>query len=293
MKNKTIPEEVEQIVFGSLLGDAGLQKTPNQRVLYRESHSLKQEDYLLWKEKVLCKFFGKFKRYYYKNREHIQISSKTHPSFAKLYKIFYPNTTRKIIPLEILNQLKPLGLAVWYMDDGGLQSCGCLISISNKKDREIVKEKLKEIFNFNVTINKNDRVYFNKKEAYKFRKLIKPYIHPNIKYKIELEDNRNKTKKIGRKNYWKNPEKNRKRAVKYYYDKNEERLKYRKEYYQKNKERERKKGREYYQKNKDNPKFIERRKEHDKKYYLKHKEEILKQKREHYKKTKREKENEK
>ena len=147
----------------------------------------------------------------------VSISSKAHPFFTELYKIFYPNTTKKIIPIEALNQLNPLGLAVWYFDDGALISCGCCLCISYKKDKKIVKEKLKEIFNLNVKINK-DIVYFNVKEADKFIKLISPYAYTNdIKYKLNLFESRTKTREIGKKNYWKNPEKNRKNALKYYY----------------------------------------------------------------------------
>jgi len=278
--SKTIPENVKQILLGSMLGDAGLQKiNKNGNAIFRESHSLKQEDYLLWKEKVLSNFFGKFKIYYYQNRGNISISSKVHPFFTELHKIFYPNTTRKIRPIEALNQLKPLGLAVWYMDDGGLKSRGCLIAIKNKKDKEIVKEKLKEIFNLNVTIHKNC-VYFNIKEANKFRKLIKPYIHANLKYKIKFEDYRNKIKEGNKKNYWSNPQKYKKKALNYYYDNIEERIKYRKEYHRKNRKIEKIKGREYYKKNREEileknreynkrPEIKLRRKEYDKKRYRK------------------------
>ena len=40
--------------------------------------------------------------------------------FSFLCKHLYSNTGRKKISLKYLNELSPLGLAVWWMDDGSL-----------------------------------------------------------------------------------------------------------------------------------------------------------------------------
>jgi len=193
---KKIPEKVEQIIIGSLLGDARLQRKGEGNACFREEHSLKQKNYLLWKMEILSKFFGKFKIYYrgkrknffktkcYDISEQIIITSKFHPIFTFFYEELYPSKSKKVICESVLNKLKPLGLAVWYMDDGSkINGNKYVICVCDKQNKELIKIKLKKIFNLNCSIHK-DTIYFPNSETEKFTKLIKPYIHQDLNYKL-------------------------------------------------------------------------------------------------------------
>ena len=66
LKPIIINEETEQVLLGSLLGDAHLHKSSdyeNSNAYFTESHSIKQSDYLLWKTRYLDCF--KLKTQYY------------------------------------------------------------------------------------------------------------------------------------------------------------------------------------------------------------------------------------
>jgi len=163
--------ELKEFMIGTLLGDGALRrKNKNQNATYRESHPLKQKDYLLWKQDILEKnldieFFGKD---FYNNHGTpcYKIDSRVHPYFTGLYDSFYP--TR--IPFELLYGFKAFnefGLAVFYMDDGctdwkknGNINC-CEIHIQNYSIDEAMKlqEFLKSRFNFQskLALVKNNR----------------------------------------------------------------------------------------------------------------------------------------
>ena len=52
-------EIIEQCIIGSMFGDGNLVKNKGKKtkVRFRESHSLKQRDYLLWKKDILSEEF--------------------------------------------------------------------------------------------------------------------------------------------------------------------------------------------------------------------------------------------
>ena len=59
-----ISEDVKQVLLGSLLGDGYLSLNKNAiNAHYREAHSLKQENYVLWKKNLLIIFDTKVHKY--------------------------------------------------------------------------------------------------------------------------------------------------------------------------------------------------------------------------------------
>ena len=61
-------EKTMQVLYGSLLGDGSLQKnTLNSNAFFQEGHSIKQEEYLIWKannlEKLKPKIFKKYPKH--------------------------------------------------------------------------------------------------------------------------------------------------------------------------------------------------------------------------------------
>jgi len=111
-------ERERQIIMGSLLGDATIDKS-NQ---FRVTHSDAQIPYTRWlyeNLKNICTTppVEGIKKTPEKNYVFHRISSYVTDEMECLRDLFYPDGV-KIVP-NIIEDLSELGLAVWYMDDGG------------------------------------------------------------------------------------------------------------------------------------------------------------------------------
>src|SRR3990167_1854459 len=106
----------KQILLGSLLGDGGITKITRGNYIgycYKEAHSRKQEEYLLWKNKILGFNYSNKDKY---GKVWIY---RTNKIFEEYYHLFYrKNKKYKIIDSKILNNLNVIGLSIWFMDDG-------------------------------------------------------------------------------------------------------------------------------------------------------------------------------
>ena len=190
-------DEIKQILLGSILGDGGLQLHFNGvNACFRETHSLKQQDYLLWKAKHLRTFnvksrkekvYDKRTNKYYSR---IYIWSKVHPIFTKYYKLFYPEGKKKVT-LEILKQIRPLGLAVWYMDDGYFRNNSKNIKLDTEgytlSENKVISKWFKKRWNIETAVCK-DRgryfLFFDTTQANKLLKTIKGFICEPMIYKL-------------------------------------------------------------------------------------------------------------
>src|SRR3989344_7224924 len=93
-----IDEDVKQVLLGSLLGDGSLQiQKEGKNAFYREIHSSKQKEYLLWKNQFLKVFDTKLREYsFYDKRTDktyysVLLWSKTCPILTHYFKILYKN----------------------------------------------------------------------------------------------------------------------------------------------------------------------------------------------------------
>lgn len=254
-----IPEEIEQVLLGSLFGDGSLKKPLND-VKFTETHSIKQKDYLLWKKDILSNLFIFSERLYKrKNSQEIIICSHQSELLNSYFSSFYPEGKgHKVCSLEMLNRLKPLGLAIWYMDDGCFikRSFFSCIAI-HKKNAQIIKDWFFNKYNLeaSIKIHKNNNgaeIIFNKENTLKLFRLIHSYIHPSMKYKIRRTKEEYLLIKKKHRDYYNNHTKN---SIRYKEYKNLPELKKlrqekRKIYYEKNKKKLLKKSIEYNIKNK-------------------------------------------
>ena len=206
----------KQIMLGSLLGDGNLTYRKDKTYVYNEAHSLKQEKYLLWKNKYLG--FN-----IYKKAEKI-VMHKGSKFFRDYHDLFYPNG-KKIVTREILNKLEPLGLTIWFMDDGNYNYDNYNIRLYTYnfklKGNLLIKTWLENKFKINSKIRKykskmkynnyyktNNTYFFiefNSKESKKFIKLMKPFILSSMRYKIGQDKDRIKIfrlKRNKRANLW-------------------------------------------------------------------------------------------
>lgn len=192
------------ILIGSLLGDGTMEKDGNgaRFAFYQEkTHG----EYLLWLHKEIsnlgyCKeeipviktrkgINGEI-RYYFRFRTF------TYSSFNWIHDEFYPKRLgRKIIPKFIEQYLSRMALAIWIMDDGtkfknkGLKFCTNSFTL---KEVQFLSLILKNKYFIDSSIHKTSvinqyNIYIPKSNLNNLIKIVKPYIHPSMYYKLELE----------------------------------------------------------------------------------------------------------
>lgn len=196
--NKIVPTyEEEQIILGTLLGDATMRKTgktdkSNAQISF--AHSLKQENYCKWKETKLKRFVSSsnYHEEYDKRTNKIYSSYyvylKASTYFTSIYDKFYKSDRVKYINKEILNKIDALGLAIWFMDDGYKETHGYKISTNCFSDQDllIIKEFFISKFNIEINSHKDHTIYISAKYKDLFTNLIKPYIHSDCLYKLHM-----------------------------------------------------------------------------------------------------------
>ncbi len=116
-----ISDRQSDIIVGSILGDGHLEFTGSCCRLKIE-HSYKQKDYVDWKYQELKNLILKVPQL--KTRQ-MQCSywfcTMSLPQLMCFYNVFQ----NRRIPADIYNYLKPLALAIWFMDDGSVKSKQC------------------------------------------------------------------------------------------------------------------------------------------------------------------------
>lgn len=190
----------DQLIFSMLLGDGWLCKKD-----LRIQHSNKQLEYLKWKRRLLIKEGIECGTVKYRDNNGFP----AHYFYTKSYKFienfkqkqYNPDKTSCI--LNNLNNLNPLSIAIWYMDDGGLSQKyrdGKLIANElmlntglQKEDNQIIIDYFKKVWDIQFSQCKNKGVYrlrCGTKEARKFADIVKPYViqNPELLYKINIKD---------------------------------------------------------------------------------------------------------
>jgi len=193
-------EDHKQVLLGSVIGDASLRpSTINSS--FEETHGVNQRKYLLWKNEYLNIFNGKVKNKLNKNKKlnkiypAVRLSTSSLPTITKYRKMFYPDG-KKIINLDILNQLNELGLAVWYLDDGHVCLLENLVVISTDcftyEEHKIMRRWFNGRFGVIPRISKRKGKYyltFDREDSDKlfeiFKKVFGKYNIPdNMYYKL-------------------------------------------------------------------------------------------------------------
>ena len=199
--SKKISKEQKSLLIGLLLGDGTITSHPDFRII----HSEKQKAYIEWKIKLLDEYKiknGGLKVYkstsgYNKGQNVLAVRLSTNTTIKALRRTVY--IPKKTITRRLLNWLNPLGVAIWYMDDG-------CINVNTSKQRSSIQHTIKiatcvDEPTVEIIINYFNEVWgikfrkFKEKEFYsiassteedcfKFIKIIKPYIIPEFLYKI-------------------------------------------------------------------------------------------------------------
>lgn len=198
IKNKPLTDNVKSILTGSLLGDGSI--THHMEGYHLSiTHSLKQEQYVLWKKDQIGDIIQANPCYYIDettNSKCVRIQSIKHPELYNLRKLWYPNDL-KILTMDNIKSLDALGLAIWYMDDGFVErrqgyfaSCGF-----SYEENEMLVCVLKSNFDIEATItsrfsSKQNKYYLilklDEENFDKLKEIIRPIVIqiPDMLYKF-------------------------------------------------------------------------------------------------------------
>lgn len=187
-----ITQEQKEFLFGTLMGDGHLQLVGknSSTVMGRTNHCIKQEEYCKHKRNVLNElaYDVKFCIRIANNKEYKQCyyCMKPNTELLPIYNLFYKDK-KKDVP-EDLSLLTPKALAWWFMDDG-TASGRCSISIAtcsfSLNGLIRLKNYLKQIYDLDVTIQKDSKLYFSAYSGKKFYELVKDFIIPSMTYKFK------------------------------------------------------------------------------------------------------------
>lgn len=190
-------KEFKGAVIGMILGDGYIPKViRGTNAAFSLGHSIDQIEYARYKKSILeyltsCRECVQT-RHDGKGKDYIKIDSRVHPFYTALRNHMYIDG-RKTVDEHIMKCLTPLGLALWYQDDG------CLINHSDfltpflcthgfsKTEVEMMCRSLQKLFGLQWRPRKDKQYYamrLRRKDRKAFFDLIRPYIHPTMQYKI-------------------------------------------------------------------------------------------------------------
>lgn len=215
-RKKTEPslsDNQKQIVLGSFLGDGGRMSPSSLKI----KHSTKQKLYLLWKYEALSNIASPVslqEEEIIDSRFQSPIQSIRFYTFANTYvesviSELYGSGI-KTITYDYLSQLKSLGVAIWFQDDGDTDwnhrslikghntkpSCKISTQSFSKYECEIICEWFEKSWGIECSVHSKKSslsgnigyiVKFNTENTPKLHDLIRPHIIPSMQYKVDLD----------------------------------------------------------------------------------------------------------
>lgn len=190
-----------EVLIGLILGDGHLEKAINKKTYrLKVSHGIKQKEYVNWLENVWKNWLHappqireKISPYSGKKIKVVEFATYSHGAFRFYYHEFYGRDNHKRIPDLIKKLLTPLGLAVWFMDDGSWKSKHHQTYIIHtdsrpKNDLRKLQKVLLEKFDVYTSLHRQYsgwRIYIKTISAQKFKNLIWRHIIPSMRYKLD------------------------------------------------------------------------------------------------------------
>jgi recombination protein RecA len=198
-----LSEQQLQLILGSLMGDGSL--SPNRRgrsgTRFRMGHGVKQTAYLDWKVSLL----GNIPHARTTNAKGAVFADFTPlPELGELREVVYFGDGKKHLTWDYLKRLTPLALAVWYMDDGsftlrpkgvqertagGTGRIEICVEAMSPGSRDRLLRYLRDTLGLDVKLRysgtkKKSVLIFSASASEKFQKLVAPYVHPSMEYKL-------------------------------------------------------------------------------------------------------------
>jgi len=195
----------QQVLVGSLCGDGcAYMHKGCVNPIYKEDHCEAQIDYNIWKFVTLSSVL-KLKHYYHRTKNGIvsSFSSSADKVLLPYRDMFYTNGNRKYITRECLDILDPLGLAVFYQDDGsydfGSKMVTIAVCVNDREVQDVMCKYFKDVWGLNMNIHKSSGGFvsaFDVESSDKFLKIVEPYIHNCMRYKLGHLEESNKQRFI-------------------------------------------------------------------------------------------------
>lgn len=190
-------DDLQQVLLGSILGDGYLclnRRSTNAH--YEEIHSEAQLPYLTWKASIMESLtpIKITNRHIFDNRtkktySQVRLRTRVHPLLTDMFHAFYYQG-HKAVNSHHLNEIDPLGLATWYMDDGSYCYLGRWSKIAtcdfDFDDNKLLRDYLKARFDLTAKIyfQKWYELRFDVPNTRKLFSIIKPYVHFSLRYKL-------------------------------------------------------------------------------------------------------------
>lgn len=175
IKKSFLSDRSKEIILGSLLGDGSLRiSKPYTNARFSFRHSWDQKDYFFWKVSELKEISGKSCWWRQDGPDglggrKLRYQSLALESLTELYRQTH-DKDKLVIRRKWLNQLTPLSLTVWWLDDGSLIGHGkrgvlCTDPFSHEEQKILARYLLKT-WNVRVAIAKIVRVRGGKRKEY-------------------------------------------------------------------------------------------------------------------------------
>lgn len=187
-----LTDDQEQILLGSMLGDGCIRSNGEGRApYYVETHSIRQLGYLEWKAGMLSPFIKNVSKPYVGHKgTQAYIKSGNLPQLGFYRSLFYVDD-KKSVPIEALEWMKPISLAVWYMDDGSMSRSSGQISLATCAFDALTAGRLqgwllgKFEVKFSVVFDREQpKLVLQKADNDRFLELVSPYIISPMRYKL-------------------------------------------------------------------------------------------------------------
>lgn len=194
-----IENDLIQLIIGSLLGDGSFTKPYNDGSKLSIAHCVEQKELIEFKLNILKKYkldgklsYNKIFNERYKKGfvEEYRFKSSTHPIFKYVRDSYYRNGKKGVFK-EYVKLLDPLGLAIWYMDDGNVTPCSFMFNTQSFsiKEKNLLRAKLRQ-FGIKTTIHKQGQIYILLESADLFKSIVNPFILKSMEYKLVPYNNR-------------------------------------------------------------------------------------------------------
>jgi len=200
----------EQVALGSLLGDANISRNKNRFKNYSRTnarmrfvHGHKQHDYLKWKLDV----FGAFskqkeprlnKLFGFAKKPTSYVNTVTSSQFNRIQDITYEKG-KKIVTDNWLNKISPIGMSIWFCDDGSLNRIKTKSGYSNyvtlhtqgfsRDENELIKKWLYDKWTVTSTVmpvkNGLFRISMDKDGSESFLKIIAKHVPLPMRHKLK------------------------------------------------------------------------------------------------------------
>jgi hypothetical protein len=193
-----LPYFIKSVIIGILLSDGYIifsTRSKNGRLGLTQS--LFNSAYLYFVFNILAHYCPRYpifkERFIFgKSLLSLEIVTRSMPCITELYSNFYMNKIKVIKPF-IYNDLTPIALAHWIMGDGIFNGTTLLLCTDSYSIKEVVLliNVLVIKYDIHCTIRYYNqhypRIYILKKCLPKIRKIVLPYMHSSMRYKLGIK----------------------------------------------------------------------------------------------------------